>query len=324
MAKASDNEFPSLLIKEGSAPSNPASGDQRLYIDSSDHKLKRKSSGGSVTVIEAAAGIADHGEFTYLDATEGSAPGTPASGKVRVYAKTDGRIYSKDDAGVEYGPFDAAGAGGGPLLYVDSLPLHGSGDEFSDANLSGWTLGGGLTTGDVSAVTTEVYDATCLDIVFGAQGDYMYKAVPGTTDYEISLTVHGITNDASNPSAATGAMLALVFVDNSGNGTGCSWYNNGADLYMWNVAGWVYASSGSSLSFTGSQVATDGLGQVMKLKKVGSTITGSVSFYGGVTGWRTATRTDSTTFTRMGIARLYTSGGTNPKLRVGRFNVTEL
>src|ERR1051326_8886897 len=55
MVKASDNEFPSLLILEGSAPASPGAGDQRVYIDSSDHKLKRKNSGGTVTTIEGAA-----------------------------------------------------------------------------------------------------------------------------------------------------------------------------------------------------------------------------------------------------------------------------
>jgi hypothetical protein len=33
---------------------------------------------------------------------EGAAPDTPASGKIAVYAKTDGKLYWKDDAGTEY------------------------------------------------------------------------------------------------------------------------------------------------------------------------------------------------------------------------------
>lgn len=33
--------------------------------------------------------------------SEGSAPSTPASGQVAVYAKTDGKLYRKDDAGTE-------------------------------------------------------------------------------------------------------------------------------------------------------------------------------------------------------------------------------
>ncbi len=42
------------------------------------------------------APIIDQGIFT-----EGAAPSTPAANKVAVYAKADGRMYSKDDAGVE-------------------------------------------------------------------------------------------------------------------------------------------------------------------------------------------------------------------------------
>lgn len=41
----------------------------------------------------------------YVDLKEqGVTPGTPGSSYVRLYAKTDGRVYSKDDAGSESGP----------------------------------------------------------------------------------------------------------------------------------------------------------------------------------------------------------------------------
>lgn len=52
MAKASDNPYPSLLVVEGSAPASPPAGDQRLFIDSADHKLKRVNSSGTVTTVE--------------------------------------------------------------------------------------------------------------------------------------------------------------------------------------------------------------------------------------------------------------------------------
>ena len=39
-----------------------------------------------------------------------SAPGTPAAGFVSVYAKADGKLYSKDDAGTEYDLTDGGGA----------------------------------------------------------------------------------------------------------------------------------------------------------------------------------------------------------------------
>lgn len=44
----------------------------------------------------------------YIDLDEGAAPATPAANKVRVYAKTDGLPYSKDDAGAET-PMGGAG-----------------------------------------------------------------------------------------------------------------------------------------------------------------------------------------------------------------------
>lgn len=51
MAIGSNNPFPSVLILEGSAPSSPSAGNQRLYVDSSDHVLKLKNSSGTVSTL---------------------------------------------------------------------------------------------------------------------------------------------------------------------------------------------------------------------------------------------------------------------------------
>lgn len=60
MAKASDNQFPSVLFTEqGSAPAGPAAGDQRLFIDSADNHLKRVDSADAVVDIEAAGAPTD-------------------------------------------------------------------------------------------------------------------------------------------------------------------------------------------------------------------------------------------------------------------------
>lgn len=40
-------------------------------------------------------------DIPYLEFAEAAAPGTPASGIVRIYSKADGLMYSKDDAGTE-------------------------------------------------------------------------------------------------------------------------------------------------------------------------------------------------------------------------------
>lgn len=57
MAKASDNPYPSMLVVEGTAPTSPAAGQQRVYIDSADHKFKRVNSSGTVTTIEGGTGV---------------------------------------------------------------------------------------------------------------------------------------------------------------------------------------------------------------------------------------------------------------------------
>jgi hypothetical protein len=53
MAIGSDNKFPKVIITEGSAPASPSAGDQKVYIDSSDHHLKLKNSAGAVTDLQA-------------------------------------------------------------------------------------------------------------------------------------------------------------------------------------------------------------------------------------------------------------------------------
>lgn len=265
-------------------------------------------------------GLEDQDSFTFLDATEAAAPATPASGKVRIYAKSDGRIYSKDDAGVESGPFDAAGAGGGPLLLVDSVALHADGSDFSDATLSDFTLVGIAIPGDVTAVTTEPYDDTCLDIKLSAGGDRIWVPAPAG-DFTAYLTLHGVNNAGASPQSALEGILGIGFTDNAGTGTGFSLFQDSG--FMWGLSGFTWASSGSSLSYQRAARPPTAANwpTVYRLAKVGSTITGGVSHDGGAS-YVTATRTDSTTFTRIQIGRFHTSlGGTDPVLRVGRFNI---
>lgn len=53
--------------------------------------------------------LVDDNVFPKVILDEGAAPATPASGQVKVYAKVDGLVYSKDDAGTETGPFGGSG-----------------------------------------------------------------------------------------------------------------------------------------------------------------------------------------------------------------------
>jgi hypothetical protein len=61
-------------------------------------------------VVDRTTGAVRFPNTAYVDLPAASAPATPASGKVRLYAKTDKSLYQKDDAGLETG---LAGGGGG-------------------------------------------------------------------------------------------------------------------------------------------------------------------------------------------------------------------
>lgn len=76
---ADDNTPNKLLVEQGSTPSTPAAGKQRLFIRTSDHKLCRVDPSGTVTVIEGAASSG------YAEGT--SFPGSPATNEK--YYRTD-------------------------------------------------------------------------------------------------------------------------------------------------------------------------------------------------------------------------------------------
>ena len=61
-----------------------------------------------------------------LKLTQGPAAGTPNSGQVTLYAKTDGLLYSKDDGGVE----TQLGGGGGATQLGTKFNLR-SGDAYT-------------------------------------------------------------------------------------------------------------------------------------------------------------------------------------------------
>jgi len=74
----------------------------------------------NLSVAESPLIIRDDGTevFSILDGAgiqvpEQSAPGTPISGYGRLYAKTDGKIYFKNDSGTEYDLTGGGGGGGG-------------------------------------------------------------------------------------------------------------------------------------------------------------------------------------------------------------------
>jgi hypothetical protein len=73
----------------------------------------------------------------YLELAELSAPGTPEAGLVRVYPKSDGHLYAKDDEGTEYDLTTGSGEGGAIAAKEDGASIVAEADtlDFKDFNV---------------------------------------------------------------------------------------------------------------------------------------------------------------------------------------------
>lgn len=179
-----------------------------------------------------ATGLTDPPTITYVDGTGAAAPADPSAGVGRMYVKSDERWYSRDSAGIEYGPFDAAGGGGGGGLYVVD-------DTFPGSSLPGsWAY-----TGGGSAVVS----GNKAHFVATASTDRLM--VPYTDTGKLFVVRAHLKSLTS-----LGGMPSLVALDASGNGCGVSPYNDGS-TYGWNVGTYVY--SGTNRQLSGTNPATD-------------------------------------------------------------------
>lgn len=96
----------------------PGPGDTTGAASSTDNALVRFDSTTGKVIQNSTVTLDDTGAMTF---PEMAAPSTPASGKVAVYAKADGKLYIKDDAGAET---DLAQAGGGGGTFSGCLAYH--------------------------------------------------------------------------------------------------------------------------------------------------------------------------------------------------------
>jgi hypothetical protein len=145
---ASENEFPIIrILEDPTPPTTPASGVYYVYVDEGTKTLHGvDDTGADIDYGDAGSGLSDQDAFTFLDATEAAAPATPAAGFVRIYAKSDGRVYSKDDAGVEYGPFDVAGGAG---LTFPAIATASGGNRTTDSTTQTLDMPASVASGDL-------------------------------------------------------------------------------------------------------------------------------------------------------------------------------
>ena len=106
----------------------------------------------------------------YLDLPAASAPATPATGKVRLYAKTDKSFYQKDDAGTETVLAGGGGGGGGLANVVEDTTPELGGDLESNGNdvivENGDAIVGGSTAGHAARIKVRDVDgAAWVDVL---------------------------------------------------------------------------------------------------------------------------------------------------------------
>jgi len=107
---------------------------------------------------------------------EGAAPSTPSTGYVSVYAKADGLLYSKDDAGVEtqLGGNVALGLTAGKAQQVDqtvSATVRAATTDFTGESIEGTLSNSGVAITAFHGVAGVTYKRKCLgagDITAGA------------------------------------------------------------------------------------------------------------------------------------------------------------
>lgn len=93
-APANDTRVAVIFIPAG------ATGSIGGSLTATDNLIVRTDGTGGTTIQAGVNIVSDSGDITF---PEQAAPSTPASGKVALYAKSDGRFYEKDDAGTERG-----------------------------------------------------------------------------------------------------------------------------------------------------------------------------------------------------------------------------
>lgn len=210
----------------------------------------RGSDGAANSVIELGTYGLDAGNLTLREVT---APATPASGKVVIYAKSDGLVYSKDDAGTETVVTGGGGGGGAHsgltgltagddhTQYLLESLLTTQGDMPYATGASTWTrlakgtafqglrMNSGATapewanqdimlvnTANRTNNTTSLSDITGLTWAIAASEVWSIHAC-GT--YETVATTTGITLSVNGPVAMTPSVWVEVQRVNTADGT---------------------------------------------------------------------------------------------------------
>jgi hypothetical protein len=233
--KASDNEYPSLLVKEGSAPSSPAAGDQRLFVDSADHLLKLKNSSGTVTAVGSgfANPMTTAGDIIYGGA---SGVATRLAGGTSTYVLTSN--------GATSAPSWQAPSGGASTIAYPSLKPGSPTDDFTAA-LSGWTAVSGAGTFVIGNCLGQAIDGSHLWMGYNdAQRGFIYKTA---SNVDQEWIVGGLTS-----TTRSGGFIGVALLDTSNDGVALIYHTSDNTCAIIAVAAGVYTASPSAVVLSGS------------------------------------------------------------------------
>lgn len=283
---AAANKF---LHADGTFKSPTGSGAIGGSSGSTDNALIRADGTGGATIQSSTITVDDVGAITV---PEMAAPSTPAAGKVALYAKSDGLLYSKDDAGTET-VVTGGGGGGGTPGGSDSHVQYNNGGAFGgDASLT-WNDGTGrLTTAQFTATsgatfntTLNVLGTTTLTTVnmqgdfrfkedFGSQTEYWYKGTTGTGSAQFRAAANrgwhfSNTNDDATAASDTALFRHAARVVEINNGTAGQYGflllrgSTFANLPASPVAGTLATITDSNTATWGATIAGGGANNVL-------------------------------------------------------------
>lgn len=136
-----------------------------------------------------------------------SAPGTPDTGKVAMYAKANGRLYSKADDGIELaleGETGPAGVAGSQVTAGSGAPSNGSGSDgdfyfrtdtmhFYTKAAGTWSDGGAyIATIPVTLGGTGLTSCTTGDILYGSASNTLSKLAIGEYGQTLRIASTGL------------------------------------------------------------------------------------------------------------------------------------
>lgn len=248
--------IPSILqLKRDSAAdwtsNNPTLAAGRIGIESDTRRFKF---GDGAT---AWTSLAYAGEFFDGLFTEAAAPSTPASGKVILYAKTDGLLYSKDDAGTETlvsggtgfdGTFTEAAAPATPaagkvVIYAKTDGLLYSKDDAGTETLVSGGAGGGGGGGETWDASFDgqgqvVVSGTLLYRPVASTGTIAKAALVGDVSGAVTVTVKKYTPaGGALGSSTTLGTIALATAQH--NSSTPSWAVTAGDVLEFSLGGTI-------------------------------------------------------------------------------------